>query len=382
MKKIDYFIYSCYKIFILYMMNLSTIVIETCENYKDVTLFPWIKNSEVNVLIKFDAIPIKYMDKQYMISLNFPYKYNYIHLENNSNIFKVHLIHSSDELNLSLYLCEKYIDFSYTLNDLRYKIPCNNYTDYKFNNHDDFEINHIDYYFKNLLSDYLPPMAYLKVQSEQPLSGSVLYNKSNNTIYGILFCTFDDHIVIPSIAIKRLIEGIATNFQYSNFYADYELYGTSFTSGIKILKSNYLNLPKGVIIDINNMMIINGKIKYTKINEWVPIEVYLWYEWFPNTSLVIKRPTKTNNIIELPFINFKNFLNIPIKDRSSSKIMKLSYELLDYFYDKNMIISNPEIDEYIMNPYKKKELKVDVDEKAIMIKYMEPTKYTELQIVS
>ena len=62
--------------------------------------------------------------------------------------------------------------------------------------------------------------------------------------------------------------------------------------------------------------------------------------------------------------------------------MKLSYELLDYFYDKNMIISNPEIDEYIMNPYKKKELKVDVDEKAIMIKYMEPTEYTELQIVS
>ena len=61
--------------------------------------------------------------------------------------------------------------------------------------------------------------------------------------------------------------------------------------------------------------------------------------------------------------------------------MKLSYELLDYFYEKNMIISNSEIDEYIMNPYKKKELKIDVDEKAMMTKYMEPTEYTEINII-
>jgi hypothetical protein len=363
-------------------MNFAKIVIETSANYRETTLFPWIPESDEKILVKLDAIPIKHMDKQYLVALSFPYKHNYIHLESNKNIFKVNLIHNSDELNLALFSCKDYNDFTYTLNDLKYKIPNNKFDDFKFNDQDNIDINHIDYYFKNFLSDYLPPMAYLKVQSDQPSSGSVLYNKINNTIYGILYCTVEDHIVIPSVAIKRLIEGIPINFKYSNFYADYELYGSSYTSGIKIFKSNYPNLSKkDIIIDINNMMIIKGKIKYTKINEWVPIEVYLWYEWFPNTSLVLKKSTKTNNIIELPFINFKDILNIPIKDRSLIKNMKLSYELLDYFYEKNMIISNPEIDEYIMNPYKKKELIVSVDEKAIMTKYIEPTEYTELNII-
>ena len=216
-------------------MNFAKIIIETSANYRETTLFPWIPDSDEKIIVKLDAIPIRYLDKQYLIALSFPYRHNYIHLENNNDIFKINLIHNSDELNLALYSCKDYNGFAYTLNDLKYKIPNNKFDDFKFSDQD-IDINHIDYYFKNFLSDYLPPMAYLKVQSDQPSSGSVLYNKSNNTIYGILYCTVQDHIVIPSVAIKRLIEGIDTNFQYSNIYADYELYGSSFTSGIKITK--------------------------------------------------------------------------------------------------------------------------------------------------
>ena len=39
-----------------------SIIIETNNNYKQTTLFPWIKK-EGSIIIIFDAIPIKYMNK-------------------------------------------------------------------------------------------------------------------------------------------------------------------------------------------------------------------------------------------------------------------------------------------------------------------------------
>jgi hypothetical protein len=292
-----------------------------------------------------------------------------------------------------LYSCDEYSDFTYTINDLRYKIPNEKYNDYIFNNNEEIKINHIDYYFKNLINDFLPPMAYLKVQSDLPTTGSILYNKSNNTIYGILYCTLDHHIVIPSIAIRRLLEGISIKFVYSNFYCDYKLANNAIASGIQIVSNFYNNKQinnskkfntNNIIVDLNDMMILNGKIKYSKINEWVPIEVYLWYEWFPYNNMILKQINKKEII--LPFINFKNYLNIPLRSSSNNKIIELSYELIEYFYEKNMIISNDKIDKHIMNPYlnqdKRKVLKIETDEKLIITKYMEPTKCEDIKFIN
>jgi hypothetical protein len=123
-------------------------------------------------------------------------------------------------------------------------------------------------------------------------------------------------------------------------------------------------------------MIINGKIKYSKINEWVPIEVYMWYEWLPSTKINLTIYNKGHKHINksLPFINFKDISNIPFKNINiSSKIMQLSYELMQYFYDKNVILTSDKINEYLANPYKKIKLEIDINEDLLSKKYDEPT---------
>ena len=126
-------------------MKILQLVIETNENYQETSLFPWLQKSSTNIIVRYDAIPIKYLDKQYIIALAFPYKYNFIHLENTSDssttqnsseILKVNLIHSSNELNLAIYSCDKYTDFSYTINDLKYKVPSSKFNDYYFRNNE------------------------------------------------------------------------------------------------------------------------------------------------------------------------------------------------------------------------------------------------------
>ena len=358
-------------------MKFLKIIIETNENYLETTLFPWLPKSETNVKILYDAIPFTYLSKQYFVALAFPHNSSKIYLQYDDNLFCTNLIHSSDELNLALYSCDTYDGFTYTINDLKYKIPSDKFNDFAFNSDTELvKINHIDYEFKNLYSDYLPPMAYLKCQSEAAFVGSVLFNNSTNSIYGILFITYDDHIVIPSIAIKRLLDGISTDYEYSNFYCDYAIYNNTVSSGIKVVNTFYKSIKKNtIILDINNGMIINGKIKYSKINEWVPIEVYMWYEWLPNTNINITIYKDSKNIKKnLPFINFKDMLNIPYRNTEvKSKIMKLSYELMQYFYDKNVILSSDKIDDYLSNPYKKIKLEIDVNEDLISKKYAEPT---------
>jgi len=359
-------------------MNFPKLVIEVNENYKETSLFPWLPKSETQIKIFYEAIPIAYLDKQYFVTLAFPYNSENTYLQLENKIFHARLIHSSDELNLALYGCNDYDGSTYTINDLKYKIPADKFTDFSFNYGSELvKINHIDYYFKNLLNDYLPPMAYLKCQSESAYVGSVLFNTSTKSIYGILYTTYEDHIVIPSIAIKRLLDGINSDFKYSNFYCDYKIYNNTVSSGVKVVNSLYESIkPSTVILDINNSMIINGKIKYNKINDWVPIEVYMWYEWLPTTNISLTIYDKFNQNIEknLPFINFKDMLNIPFRNTNvSSKNMQLSFELIEYFSNKNVILSSDKIDEYLENPYKKIKLEIDVNEDLISKKYAEPT---------
>ena len=376
-------------------MRFPQLVIETNENYKETTLFPWIPKSTSNILIKYDAIPIKYdkddskgnneNSRQYIVTLNFPFNYNYIHLEHDGNIFKVKLIHSSNELNLALYSCDKFSDISYMLNDLKYKIPKTVFSDFYFSNSDSPQkIKHIDYHFQNFLSPYLPQQAYLLVQSEPSFAGSILYNVSTNNIYGILYETQEQHIVIPSVAIRRLFDGINTDFKYSNFFADYKTINNVITSGIKMVKTYYYDIKKDeVVVDINNLMILNGKINYQKINEWVPIEVYLWYEWLPGMNMKLNCYNKGKYYEKsLPFIDFSERLNIPMTNyKKDSKIMKLSYDILEYLYEKNIILKNDLVDKYLSEPYEKNIITIDFNEEILDRKYLEPTEITEFNIV-
>jgi len=391
-------------------MKILQLVIETNENYQETSLFPWLPKSHTNVTVRYDAIPIKYLDKQYIITLAFPYKYNFIHLENtsdssfehtssqnNKEIFKINLIHSSNELNLAIYSCDKYEGFSYTINDLKYKIPANKFNDYYFKNNDKLiSVEHIDYYFANLDALNLPALAYLKCQADPTFIGSVLFNLSNQSIYGILQTTTDHHIVIPSVTIKRLLDGINTGFQYSNFYCDYKLYNSLIQNGIKIIKSEYPNLHKNdVVLDINNNMIIRGNIRYPKINEWVPIEVYMWYEWLPNISIKLKLYKNGDyHGLSLPFINYSKIMIIPTyannyieRADSTTKVIQITFQLIKYFINNNIILRNNLLDEYLLNPYNSntneyKQLYIELDEKTLGKKYLEPTECADFLIIN
>ena len=380
-------------------MKLLNILIETHANYTETTLFPWIPESSTKIIIKYDGIPIKYMDKIYIVSLLFPHKYNNIYLQDEDSIYssaehnvcvpkdnlKLNLIHSSYELNLFLFSCNEYEGIVYNLSDLKYKFPKDKFDDFYFDNDNKFvEIKHLDYYFYNSHAPNLPPLAYLICQAEPISVGSVLFNPMIKGIYGILQTTNKSHILVSALSIKRLFDGITTNYEYSNFYCDYKLFSTNLISGINILSSEYKNIQKNeTILDVNDLMIIRGMIKYKRIDEYVPIEVYMWYEWIPDIDIILKTYYKGNYYKkQLKFIDYKSILKIPMKHiQPESKIMKLSYQLLDYFYKKNIVLKNDQIDKLLLSPYKTNEFMIDVSEDLILNKYEEPT-IKEINIVS
>lgn len=365
-------------------MKLLSILIETHVNHVETTLFPWIPESDEKITIKFDAIPIKFNDKKYIVSLLFPNKYNNIYLLDDQSLLKLNLIHSSYELNLFLFSCDQYSDVYYNLSDLKYKLPKDKFDDFYFNQEGKLvDVKHLDYYFTNFNAPNLPPLAYIICQANPITIGSVLFNPELKGIYGILQTINKSQILISSLSIKRLFDGINTNFEYSNFYCDYKLFSTNLISGINILSSEYKNIQKNeTILDINDLMIIRGTIKYKKIDEYVPIEVYLWYEWTPDTDVILKTYYKSNYYKkQLKFIDYKSILKIPIKHEIiNSKIMKLSYQLLDYLYKKNIILKNERIEKLLLSPYKSNNFLIDLNEDLIMNKYEEPT-IKEIDIV-
>jgi hypothetical protein len=125
------------------------------------------------------------------------------------------------------------------------------------------------------------------------------------------------------------------------------------------------------------MDIINGNIKYNKIDEWVPIEVYLWYEWFPSTMLEINTYYMSGYAKKyLQFIDYKHILKIPISNQNEdSKIKKLTFRLMEYFIEKNIILNNELINNALTNPYNSESLYLDIDEELINLKCHELTYY-------
>jgi hypothetical protein len=351
-----------------------SIIIETNKNYEQTTLFPWMKKEE-SIIIKLDAIPIKYMNKNYIISYSFPYMYSKISLSSSNILHKIDLIHLSAELNLSLFSCETYNEHFYSVSDLKYKIPKDKFDDFYFNNESHIiNVTHIDYYFTNLYGDKLPPFAYLKCESHTPQIGSILIK--SESIYGIKHeC---DNLVISSLSIKKLLEGIDKKFQFSNLLCDYTLVDE--TQGVTIIKSYENDINEGdIITEIDNIPIILGNIMYNKIDEAVPIEVYLNYEWNPTTSIYVSFNNKP--AIKLEFRDIKSRMNVQILHEGSSNIMKISYQLLNYFYKNNIILRNENLDEYLMNPYKVISLMIEVNEELIIQKYEEPIEITNFKII-
>ena len=338
---------------------------------------------------------LKYEGKNYFIALSFPYKYDEIHLQISSphedeptNIYAINLIHQSDELNLSIFTCDHYEGSFFSLDDLKYKIPKDNFNDFKFlNNKEDrlININHIDYIFKNFDHDLLPPFAYLLSQSETIYNGAILFNVLNKSIYGIVKktmsknATLNTQIVIPSIAIKRLLDGLTTNFKYSNIFCEYELYSSKLVeSGIKINNSLYDNIvPNEVISQIQDLKIINGNINYNKIDECVPIEVYMWYEWLPTTYIQINTYYKgTFATKNMQFIDYKELLKIPYSNQNEdTKIKRLTFRLMEYFAEKNIILDNESIDNAIINPFNTPKVYLDISEELLNLRCEDVTHF-------
>jgi hypothetical protein len=372
-------------------MDFPQLIIDTCENYKDVTLFPnRIEKSKDKIRITYDIIPIKYLDKKYLISLAFPYYYDKINVESNSTLYSINLIHISYELNLSIFSSEDYNDEFYQIEDFKYTIPLDKYDNFKFINSTEkklIDIDHIDYIFENFNNPMLPPFAYLSCQSESIYEGAILVNLLNKSIYGIVDSKpFNIPIVIPSIAIKRLLDGLTTNFEYTNFFCDYELYESVLSSGIKIINSEYDDIRTDeVIIKIENivpnepiqnlkMITVDGnpRIHYEKINEYVPIEVYMWYEWLPSTVISIE--TYYMGVFGkkyMKFIDYKEILNTPIFIQEENKeSIKFTYRLYEYFAEKNIILDNDIIKKAMDFPYNKKyqNIYLDINNNLINLK--------------
>jgi hypothetical protein len=61
--------------------------------------------------------------------------------------------------------------------------------------------------------------------------------------------------------------------------------------------------------------------------------------------------------------------------------MKVSYQLLNYFYKNNIILRNEKLDEYLLNPYKTIPLMIEVNEELIIQKYEEPIEITNFKII-
>jgi hypothetical protein len=116
----------------------------------------------------------------------------------------------------------------------------------------------------------------------------------------------------------------------------------------------------------------------------------MWYEWLPNTT--IKLNMHNNIELLLPFINYNKILKIPTytekyieRSNSSIKLIEITFQLLKYFYNNNVILRNNTLDEYLLNPYnsntnESKQLYIEIDEKIIIKKYLEPTEYTDFLI--
>jgi hypothetical protein len=76
-------------------------------------------------------------------------------------------------------------------------------------------------------------------------------------------------------------------------------------------------------------------------------------------------------MLKIPFTN----------NKKESKVMRLTFDLLEYLYEKNIILKNDLVDKYLSEPYEENNLIIDFDEELIGRKYLEPTEITNINIV-
>jgi hypothetical protein len=81
------------------------------------------------------------------------------------------------------------------------------------------------------------------------------------------------------------------------------------------------------------------------------------------------------------------YTNYYIENNNSvTKTVQITFQLLKYFYNNNVILRNNALDEYLLNPYNSntnehKQLYIELDEKILTKKYLEPTEYNDFSIV-
>jgi hypothetical protein len=85
-------------------------------------------------------------------------------------------------------------------------------------------------------------------------------------------------------------------------------------------------------------------------------------------------------------MHIPTYLDYDIENNNSVKnTVQITFQLLKYFYNNNVILRNNTLDEYLLNPYNSntkecKQLYIEIDEKIIKKKYLEPTEYTDFVI--
>ena len=68
----------------------------------------------------------------------------------------------------------------------------------------------------------------------------------------------------------------------------------------------------------------------------------------------------------IQFIDYRDILKIPIfNPEENTKIKRLTFRLMEYFADRNIIITNDKINEAISNPYESSEIYLDINEDLI-----------------
>jgi hypothetical protein len=246
-------------------------------------------------------------------------------------------------------------------------------------------LNNLEYDTIDAIHSKLPKILIISAYLENDLHADIIcpgnivessINCQNSKFIGIVsHIELDDQnkykiIIIPSYVIAQYLLNIQ-NKNVTNIWCDINENNVV----TKVYKNSKSNIKVGDIINkVNDQLVIKGLVYIKKLNIYVPLQTYLWYHQYDKKYKYIYYLNITRNCIksnisydyitinDILAINFNHnvsFTEYYFKQKSNLykiKLQNISYELIDYLVDKNIVIGNDYIDTIFENPF---DVKID-----------------------
>ena len=209
------------------------------------------------------------------------------------------------------------------------------------------EIQDISINIENKMNENIYPFVWLKCtinesNKEDLIAGLPVYH--NNILIGIIYNIDSTTItIIPNI---NIILNLA-NKPLSNIFFNY----TSKRNNVHV---------NDIIININKNKIINDLIYYNKLNIFIPINTFLWYESIMYNTFkfnIIRNGKKININIKTEQLKNKLFFDINTTTECYSIdnfiIIKPNLLMVEWLIENNIILKNYLYLCYMINPFKK-----------------------------